>query len=534
MASTDSTPALNNTGSERPSLLFNPLETSNPLNLNSATYITRNDLPYGAPQQQWFPQPSRMSASSDGRSNTLTRDGQGYIAYQTLPSYQFDGKSFNGINGVASTVIIPNGATPITQQQQLSSQARNDAYNWNGLTRQDSRQDLQAANTMPRLPYLSDSRQKTGNHSLESYKISGILPPYPPYHIPAVAPVTNLTKNSSPTAEQSSTYLEASNATPHSLNTPTALASEPPRRLSATAYPTSSSPQQSSEQGQSLPPMVRMNTWSSMGESSSWIASSSSSSNDGFTYEVVVRQQPMRARMCGCGDKDRRAIDPPPILELTVKDENGTIKNDIMQSPFLVMHVTLRTPDGLTPMMTTPRLPGKLPILLGTLVSSPSILQDGDGKRGCYFIFPDLSVRLEGTFTLNFTLVNLEGDPQQLAGQPSRVAATTLSEVFKVYSPKAFPGMSESSKLSRAFAQQGYRIPIRKERLRSENGRRRKLLDLDDMDAIHSQVMSRTTDMPQGRGSNHDQEEQQHQQDSYVCEQQREPTTGEKRKGSPE
>lgn len=39
------------------------------------------------------------------------------------------------------------------------------------------------------------------------------------------------------------------------------------------------------------------------------------------TYELVVCQQPLHARMCGFGEKDRRPIDPPPIVQLIVRQE---------------------------------------------------------------------------------------------------------------------------------------------------------------------------------------------------------------------
>jgi hypothetical protein len=44
-------------------------------------------------------------------------------------------------------------------------------------------------------------------------------------------------------------------------------------------------------------------------------------------YELKVVQQPYRARMCGFGDKDRRPISPPPILQMVTKTKDGqTIK----------------------------------------------------------------------------------------------------------------------------------------------------------------------------------------------------------------
>ncbi|KAF4973006.1 hypothetical protein FSARC_583 [Fusarium sarcochroum] len=39
---------------------------------------------------------------------------------------------------------------------------------------------------------------------------------------------------------------------------------------------------------------------------------------------LKIRQQPVAARMCGRGSKDRRYLDPPPILELTIEDPNMT------------------------------------------------------------------------------------------------------------------------------------------------------------------------------------------------------------------
>jgi len=40
---------------------------------------------------------------------------------------------------------------------------------------------------------------------------------------------------------------------------------------------------------------------------------------DRLEYELVVRQEPKQARMCGVG-ADRRPIDPPPIVQLRVID----------------------------------------------------------------------------------------------------------------------------------------------------------------------------------------------------------------------
>ena len=43
----------------------------------------------------------------------------------------------------------------------------------------------------------------------------------------------------------------------------------------------------------------------------------------------------------------------------------------------------------------------------------------------------------------------------------SKVLTTVMSDQFQVFSAKKFPGMIESTELSRRFAQQGIRIPVR-------------------------------------------------------------------------
>lgn len=36
-------------------------------------------------------------------------------------------------------------------------------------------------------------------------------------------------------------------------------------------------------------------------------------------YRLNIRQQPVAARSCGFGERDRRVIDPPPIVELLIE-----------------------------------------------------------------------------------------------------------------------------------------------------------------------------------------------------------------------
>ncbi|ORY02696.1 hypothetical protein K493DRAFT_194001, partial [Basidiobolus meristosporus CBS 931.73] len=94
--------------------------------------------------------------------------------------------------------------------------------------------------------------------------------------------------------------------------------------------------------------------------------------------------------------------------------------------------------------------------LAGTLVSSLYKLRDIDQSENGFFVFPDISVRLEGRFRLRFNLY-------EIVNQSAVHICSVVSDVFTVYSPKLFPGMSESTALSRIFSDQGVRIRIRKD-----------------------------------------------------------------------
>ncbi|KAK9766076.1 hypothetical protein K7432_005100 [Basidiobolus ranarum] len=182
--------------------------------------------------------------------------------------------------------------------------------------------------------------------------------------------------------------------------------------------------------------------------------------SDARTYDLIVCQQPLHARMCGFGEKDRRPIDPPPIIQLIVKDQQGRIDMGVLQNPFFVLHVTLWSEDGKEERNIISNPPKCTRVLMGSLVSSPNILKNPEGEQGCYFCFPDLSIRTEGRYCLKFSLMKLGGD-DCLSEAKSDIIAQTFSDPFTVYSAKKFPGMTESTELSKAFARQGLKIPIR-------------------------------------------------------------------------
>jgi hypothetical protein len=118
------------------------------------------------------------------------------------------------------------------------------------------------------------------------------------------------------------------------------------------------------------------------------------------------------------------------------------------------------------------------PILTGVPASGMAYL-DRPAAAG-YFIFPDLSVRHEGQYRLSFSLFettkeekdfDLEpADGQLPAGVDWRMEIKTAP--FDVYSAKKFPGLMESTPLSKEVADQGCRVRIRRDvRMRKREGK---------------------------------------------------------------
>ncbi|KAF9330691.1 hypothetical protein BG006_006355 [Podila minutissima] len=169
-------------------------------------------------------------------------------------------------------------------------------------------------------------------------------------------------------------------------------------------------------------------------------------------YVLSIRQQPEKAKVCGIKERDRRPIDPPPIVQIKLADASSDRNKNYLQSPYLFMCCNLvhaGEPEGdiVAPAHRA---------LAGTVVSSLNRLKDVDNSDGGFFVFGDMSVRMEGHFILRFTLFELA------EGQVVHIMSV-LSNPMTVHSSKTFPGMSESTFLSRSFSDQGVRIRIRKD-----------------------------------------------------------------------
>lgn len=119
------------------------------------------------------------------------------------------------------------------------------------------------------------------------------------------------------------------------------------------------------------------------------------------------------------------------------------------------------------------------PVLTGMPVSGMAYL-DRPTEAG-YFIFPDLSVRHEGRYKLSFSLyeqtkrehdldAEASADGQQKASSVTESPDSSFdfrmeikSATFNVWSAKKFPGLKESTALSRQVAEQGCRVRIRRD-----------------------------------------------------------------------
>lgn len=98
-------------------------------------------------------------------------------------------------------------------------------------------------------------------------------------------------------------------------------------------------------------------------------------------------------------------------------------------------------------------------------------------------------MRQANSSSLRFSFVNVgppSAAPSTQQGNSSSIVntgkapvlASCFSDVFQVYSARKFPGVCESTGLSKCFATQGIKIPIRKEGANAKGGNN----DDDDYD----------------------------------------------------
>ncbi|KAL8870845.1 MAG: hypothetical protein Q9174_003201 [Haloplaca sp. 1 TL-2023] len=280
----------------------------------------------------------------------------------------------------------------------------------------------------------------------------------------------------------------------------------------------------------------------------------------GRKYSLEIAQEPVRARMCGFGDKDRRPITPPPCIRLVVREANhphAEIDVSQIDTSFFVLTVDLWNENGKSEVnlvrhsQTSPSIsaatsaayppPTTIQQPLGMAVNSQYMVNAGGyshpgnmmggqpqlypamayqnhmySQPGPMAYHPQTTMPLQmqqqrayyGPQPGNQSAPNAYYDPHMHPSQgplmsPSalpgyihdgRTTTPTPSGMFtrnligslgvsafkltdtedklgiwfilqdlSVYSAKKFPGVIESTNLSRSFAVQGIKIPIRKD-----------------------------------------------------------------------
>lgn len=219
-------------------------------------------------------------------------------------------------------------------------------------------------------------------------------------------------------------------------------------------------------------------------------------------YHLHVRQQPIAARACGAGDRDRRPVDPPPIVQilLTNFDPNSQDDRDLLQDPRFTVGCLLfpvssawTEPTETAPQRDRDRDPDEMdgiaradddlstPLLSGKAFMSPFYVEaDPDPNSApahpsahdrpssphlfsaasrlhhpaTFFIFADLSIRTAGLYRLQFRLMNW-GSVED-TGQSMPILAEAWSDPFRVYPAKDFPGMQNSSILAEGLKELGF------------------------------------------------------------------------------
>ncbi|OAA51591.1 VosA [Metarhizium rileyi] len=164
--------------------------------------------------------------------------------------------------------------------------------------------------------------------------------------------------------------------------------------------------------------------------------------------EIPQEQQQQQAKYYGDTHRQLTLRQAPMHARVAVGKEKG---------PYLFMTSSL-LPENYDELAKGPELPSNY--LVGSLASSIHRLRDTDNMEGGFFVFGDLSVKQEGRYRLRFTLYERD----QNHPTPSfYFIGELITNVFTVFPAKLFPGMTDSTALTRTFSDQGVKVRLRKD-----------------------------------------------------------------------
>ncbi|KAI8898498.1 velvet factor [Globomyces pollinis-pini] len=168
-------------------------------------------------------------------------------------------------------------------------------------------------------------------------------------------------------------------------------------------------------------------------------------------FDFDIRQQPDIGRMCGVKDVvNRRVLDPPLIIELKPSNyTEGPFSNRMLPLDSYVLNVSLTSEDCKESRNDFRAGRHIRHNIIGDTVGNARILLDPeDRKHKPFFVLPNISIRLTGTYTICCTVINV------VSGQVS----TKFTRPLNVYSCGQFPGYLATSKLTRSFIYQGLSV----------------------------------------------------------------------------
>ncbi|ORY49861.1 hypothetical protein BCR33DRAFT_713465 [Rhizoclosmatium globosum] len=90
--------------------------------------------------------------------------------------------------------------------------------------------------------------------------------------------------------------------------------------------------------------------------------------------------------------------------------------------------------------------------LIGQDLALAQVLEDLVGDEGIYFVFQDLCVRCTGKFRLHFDVFDIR--------RPGPAICSVISDEIEVFRTNHFPGMPDTTELSKCFARQDVPIKI--------------------------------------------------------------------------
>ncbi|KAK9367114.1 velvet factor-domain-containing protein [Lipomyces kononenkoae] len=181
-----------------------------------------------------------------------------------------------------------------------------------------------------------------------------------------------------------------------------------------------------------------------------------------YTAQFYIIQQPDRARACGNADRDRRCLDPPPVLKLEVRSlATGEVDIQYMKRYSWIVQCFLYSAssdirhDKQLPLQTGGRL-----LIRGNMVSNAQYADlgiEGHKGEGCYFCFPDLSFSVAGFYRLKFQWAWIDHNISSHGHQVRSMGLMgyQISDVFQVYSAKDFPSMLPMTPISLSLKRHG-------------------------------------------------------------------------------